>query len=280
MFQRPVSNYRMISPDYFRSMAIPVRRGRAFEPGDRNRQVYIVSESTAAKIWPGEDAIGKHCRKSDEKELFAEVVGIVADTRASMKGEPPLMVYIPYWKNPQGGSSLTVRTTHDPAVIAGAVRSAIWSIDSALPIPEMKTMRRILYESVSQRRFQTMLLAGFALGALLLAAVGIYGVISYSVNRRRNEIGIRMALGADAGDVRNMVLRQGMRPVTAGLVLGIAAALALGRLLQALLFEMRASNPIVLACVVMVLSAAAALACYAPARRATRVDPATALRYD
>ncbi len=145
---------------------------------------------------------------------------------------------------------------------------------------EMKTMRRILYESVSQRRFQTMLLAGFALGALLLAAVGIYGVISYSVNRRRNEIGIRMALGADAGDVRNMVLRQGMRPVTAGLVLGIAAALALGRLLQALLFEMRASNPIVLACVVMVLSAAAALACYAPARRATRVDPATALRYD
>ena len=280
MFQRPVANYRMISPDYFRSMAIPIRRGRAFEPADRNRQVYIVSDSTAAKIWPGEDAIGKHCRKSDEKQPFGEVVGIVADTRTSMKGEPPLMVYIPYWKNPQSGGSLTVRTIHNPAAIAGAVRGAIWSIDSALPIPEMKTMRQILYESVSQRRFQTMLLAGFALGALLLAAVGVYGVISYSVNRRRNEIGIRMALGAGAGDVRSMVLRQGMRPVAAGLALGIACALALGRLLQSLLFEMRPSNPVVLGSVGMVLSAAAALACFAPARRATRVDPATALRYD
>jgi putative ABC transport system permease protein len=280
MFQRPVANYRMISPDYFKSMAIPIRRGRAFETGDRNRPVTIVSESTAAKIWPGEDAIGKHCRRSDKDDPFAEVVGIVADTRASMKGEPPLIVYVPYWKNPQSGGSVTVRTTHDPSTIAGALRNAIWSIDSGLPIPEMKTMRRILYESVSQRRFQTMLLAGFALGALLLAAVGIYGVISYSVNRRRNEIGIRMALGAGAGDVRSMVLRQGMRPVAVGLALGIACALALGRVLQALLFEMRASNPIVLTSVVIVLGAAAVLACYAPARRATRVDPATALRYD
>jgi putative ABC transport system permease protein len=216
----------------------------------------------------------------DDKEPFAEVVGVVADTRTSMKGEPPLMVYMPYWKNPQSGGSLAVRTAQNPAAVASAVRNAIWSIDSGLPIPEMKTMRQILYESVSQRRFQTMLLAGFALGALLLAAVGIYGVISYSVNRRRNEIGIRMALGADAGDVRNMVLRQGMRPVAAGLVVGIACALALGRLLQALLFELHASNPIVLASVVIVLGAAAALACFAPARRATRVDPATALRYD
>jgi putative ABC transport system permease protein len=280
MFQRPVANYRMISPDYFKAMAIPIRRGRAFEPGDRSRPVYIVSESTAAKIWPGEDAIGKHCHRSDKNDPLGEVVGIAADTRTSMKGEPPLMVYMPYWKNPQGGSSLAVRTTNDPKAIAGAVRSAIWSIDSALPIPEMKTMRRILYESVSQRRFQTMLLAGFALGALLLAAVGIYGVISYSVNRRRNEIGIRMALGAGAGNVRNMVLGQGMRPVAAGLVVGIACALALGRLLQALLFEMHASNPIVLASVAIVLGAAATLACFAPARRATRVDPATALRYD
>jgi predicted permease len=280
MFQRPVANYRMISPDIFKAMEIPIRRGRSFEPADRNRQVYIVSESTAARIWPGEDAVGKRFRRSNDKEPFSEIVGVVADTRTSMKGEPPLMVYIPYWKFPQGGGSLAVRTTQNPAAIAGAVRAAIWSIDSALPIPEVKTMRRILYESVSQRRFQTMLLAGFALGALLLAAVGIYGVISYSVNSRRNEIGIRMALGADAADVRNMVLRQGMRPVAAGLLMGIACALALGRLLQALLFEMRASNPIVLASVVIVLGTAAALACFAPARRATRVDPATALRYD
>jgi predicted permease len=280
MFQRPVANYRMISPDYFKAMEIPIRRGRAFEPADRNRQVYIVSESTAARIWPGEDAVGKHCRRSNDKEPLSEVVGVVADTRTSMKGEPPLVVYMPYWKNPQYGGSIAVRTAQSPGAAASAVRSAIWSIDSGLPIPEMKTMRQILYESVSQRRFQTMLLAGFALAALILAAIGIYGVVSYSVNRRRNEIGIRMALGADARDVRNMVLRQGMRPVIVGLVVGIACALALGRVLQALLFEMRPSNPIVLASVVIVLAAAAALACFAPARRATRVDPAIALRYD
>jgi predicted permease len=280
MFQRPVANYRMISPDYFKAMEIPIRRGRAFEAADRNRQVYIVSESTAARIWPGEDAVGKHCRQSNEKEPLGEVVGVVADTRTSMKGEQPLVVYAPFWKNPQYGGSLAIRTTQNPGAAASAVRGTIWSIDSGLPIPEMKTMRQILYESVSQRRFQTMLLAGFALAALALAVIGIYGVISYSVNRRRNEIGIRMALGANAGDVRNMVLRPGMLPVAAGLMAGIACALALGRVLQALLFEMRASNPIVLASVVIVLGAAAAMACFAPARRATRVDPATALRYD
>jgi hypothetical protein len=136
MFQRPVANYRMISPDYFKAMAIPIRRGRAFEPGDRNRPVYIVTESTAAKIWPGEDAIGKHCRRSDKDDPFGEAVGIVADTRTSMKGEPPLMVYVPYWKNPQAGSSLAVRAAQNPAAIAGAVRGAIWSIDSGLPIPK------------------------------------------------------------------------------------------------------------------------------------------------
>ena len=280
MFQRPVANYRMISPDYFRAMGMPIRQGRAFEPTDRNKEVVIVSESTAARIWPGEDAVGKHCRASDDKDALAEVIGVTADTRTSMKGAPPLMVYLPYWKKPQGGSALTVRTTGDSVIAAAAVRGAIWSIDSALPIPEMKTMRQVLYESVSQRRFQTLLLAGFAISALLLAAIGIYGVISYSVNRRRNEIGIRMALGADANRVRAMVLRQGMRPVTLGLIAGIAGALALGRLLEALLFEMRPNDPRVLAAVAVVLAGSAALACYAPARRATQVDAAVALRYD
>jgi putative ABC transport system permease protein len=280
MFQRPVANYRMISPDYYRAMGMPIRRGRAFEPTNRNREVVIVSESAAARIWPGEDAVGKHCRASDDKDALAEVIGVTADTRTSMIGAPPLIVYMPYWKKPQGGSALTVRTTGDPVVAAAAVRGAIWSIDSGLPIPEMKTMRQVLYESVSQRRFQTLLLAGFAISALLLAAIGIYGVISNSVNRRRNEIGIRMALGADASRVRAMVLRQGMRPVALGLIAGIAGALALGRLLEALLFEMRPNDPRVLVAVAIVLAVSAALACYAPARRATQVDPAIALRYD
>jgi predicted permease len=278
MFQRPVANYRYISPDYFQAMGIPIRRGRSFEAADQNRHVYIVSESTAARIWPGEDALGKHMRTSNDKDSLAEIVGIVSDTRTSMTGVPPLMVYAPFWKNVQFGSSIAIRTSQDLASAGGAVRSAIWSLDSQLPIPEMKTMRRILLDSVSQRRFQTLLLGGFALAALALAGIGIYGVISYSVNRRRNEIGIRMALGADAGHVRKMVLREGMRPVLLGMAAGIAGAIGLGRALRALLFEMQPGNPAVLAGVAIVLAAAAALACMAPARRATRVDPAIALR--
>ena len=141
-------------------------------------------------------------------------------------------------------------------------------------------MQRIISDSVSERRFQTTLLAAFALAALLLAAVGIYGVISYSVNRRRNEIAIRMALGARSAEVNRMVLGQGMRPVATGLVIGIGVALALGRLLKAMLFEIQPADPLVLVGVVVVLGAAAALACFAPARRATRIDPAISLRYE
>jgi predicted permease len=281
MFQRPVANYRFISPDYFAALEIPIRAGRAFQLADRNRPVVVISATTAARIWPGANAVGKHMRGGDETDPMAEVVGVVADTRTGMKGDaPPLMVYRPYWTRLESGASLAIRTAQEPAAAASVVRNAIWSVDSQLPVPEMKTMQRMISDSVSERRFQTALLAGFALAALLLAVVGIYGVISYSVNRRRNEIAIRMALGAHASDVSRMVLLQGMRPVAIGLAIGIATALALGRLLRALLFEIRPSNPLVLASVVLVLSAAAALACLAPARRATRVDPATSLRYE
>ncbi|MBZ5611833.1 MAG: ABC transporter permease [Acidobacteriia bacterium] len=282
-FQRPVANYRSVSPDYFTTLEIPIVRGRAFQPADRDRNVVIVSARTAARIWPHEDAIGKHIRRGNDSEPFSEVVGIAADTRADMQGDPPLMVYRSYWKahnSMVANQSVVIRTAQDAGSMAAAVRKAVWAIDSDLPVPEMKTMRQIVTASVAQRRFQTMLLGGFALAALLLAVIGIYGVISYAVNRRRNEIGIRMALGADAGQVSRMVLGQGMRPVAIGLLVGLAAALALGRLLGALLFEIQPGNPVVLASVALVLGAAAALACYIPARRATGVDPATVLRYE
>ena len=281
VFERPFANYRFISLDYFAALGIPIRAGRAFQPADRNRPVVVVSSTTAARIWPRANAVGKHMRGGGEKDPMAEVVGVVADTRTGMKGDPPpLMVYMPYWERLESGASLAIRTAQEPGAAASAVRNAIWSVDSQLPVPEMKTMQRIISDSVSERRFQTTLLAGFALAALLLAAVGIYGVISYSVNRRRNEIAIRMALGARSAEVNRMVFGQGMRPVAAGLVIGIGAALALGRLLKAMLFEIRPADPLVLVGVVVVLGAAAGLACFAPARRATRVDPAISLRYE
>jgi predicted permease len=281
IFERPVANYRFISPDYFAALEIPIRAGRPFQPADRNHPVVVVSATTAARIWPGEDAVGKHMRRSNASEPMAEVVGVVADTRTGMKGDPPpLMVYIPYWSDNEPGASLAIRTAQEPAAAASAVRSAIWSVDLDLPVPEMKTMQRIISDSVSERRFQTTLLAVFALAALSLALVGIYGVISYSVNRRRNEIAIRMALGARPAQVTRMVLGQGMRPVAAGLVIGIGVALALSRLLEAMLFEIRPGDPLVLGSVGAVLGASAALACFAPARRATRVDPAISLRYE
>ena len=281
VFQRPVANYRFISPDYFSALEIPIRAGRAFQSADRNRPVVVVSATTAARIWPGANAVGKHMRRSNASEPMAEVVGVVADTRTGMKGDPPpLMVYMPYWSYNESGASLAIRTAQEPAAAARAVRKAIWSVDSELPVPEMKTMQRIISDSVSERRFQTTLLAAFALAALALALVGIYGVISYSVNRRRNEIAIRMALGACAAQVNRMVLGQGMRPVATGLVIGIGVALALGRLLKAMLFEIRPADPLVFVGVVVVLGAAAALACLAPARRATRIDPAISLRYE
>jgi putative ABC transport system permease protein len=284
VFQRPIANYRAISPAYFAAMQIPILRGRTFEPGDAERDVVMVSGQTAARIWPGEDPIGKRIRRGNDEEPFSVVIGVAGDTRAQMQGEPPLMVYQNYWKTKNSvgttNPSLVIRTAQDPRSTAAAVRNAIWAIDSDLPVPEMMSMRQVMDASVAQRRFQAMLLGGFALAALLLAVVGIYGVISYSVNRRRNEIGIRMALGAQAANVRGMLLRQGMRPVAIGLAIGLAAALALGRLLGALLYEIRPSDPLVLGGVAVALSAAAALACYLPARRVTAVDPATVLRYE
>jgi putative ABC transport system permease protein len=284
VFQRPLGNYRIISPDYFRVMEISIIQGRAFEPADRDRDVEIVSARTAARIWPGQNPIGKRIRRGSDREPFAEVIGVAADTRAAIALDSPLMVYRTYWKTHNSGTtrnfSLVIRTSQNPESAATAVRNAIWAIDSELPVPEITSMRQVIHASVAQQRFQTTLLGAFALAALLLAVVGIYGVISYSVNRRRNEIGIRMALGAQTRDVNAMVLRQGMRPVAIGLVVGLAAALALGRLLGALLYEIRPSNPAVLVSVAVALSAAAALACYIPARRATAVDPAAVLRYE
>jgi ABC-type antimicrobial peptide transport system permease subunit len=168
----------------------------------------------------------------------------------------------------------------DPRGIAAALRTAVWEVDSEVPVPEIKTMQQVMSESVAQRRFQMTLVMVFAAAALALAGLGTYGVVSYTVTRRRAEMGIRLALGADRANVLKMVLRQGMTPVVAGLAAGIAVALAVGHLLESLLFQVNARDPITIAAVTALLLAVAAAACGIPARRASRLDPVTALRFE
>jgi putative ABC transport system permease protein len=173
-----------------------------------------------------------------------------------------------------------LRTSMEPRVLAKEIRSAAWSIDPDTVVGEVRTMQNVVSDSVGQRRFQMWLITGFAASALFLACVGIYGVVSWSVSRRKNEIGIRMALGAQAGDVHRMVMAQALRPVAGGLIAGVAAAFALGRVLNGVLFGVRARDPLTIAVVAGVLSMVAALAGYIPSRRAVRIDPLEALRHE
>ena len=260
-------------------MGVPLLRGRVFEAADRQRRVGILSAATAERLWPGQNPLGK--KFQDGESPFAEVVGVVGDVRASgLQKAPTLTMYFPYWQKDERDMSLALRTATDPASLSGAVRAEIRKLDSDLPIPEFRTMRQIVSASVAQRRFQLTLVVLFAGIALVLASLGIYGVVSYSVEQRRGEMGIRMALGATAPGLRSLVLRQGLAPVLAGLAGGVAGAVAVGRMLQGLLFGVRATDPVTLAGVALVLFAVAAAACYVPARRVTRGDPLSALRYE
>jgi len=278
MFERPMVNVRFVSPDYFKTLRIPFREGRPFDDSQRNRNVVIVSEGTARRLWPGRSPLG---RRMLDIERIEEVVGVTADVRStSLDKDPVLIVYLPYWQRPRLSAALLVRTAMDPRGIAAGVREAIHQVDTDVPVPEMQTLQEVMSDSVAQRRFQMMLVMLFAAAALALAGFGIYGVVSYSVARRRTEMGIRMALGAGTGGLQRMVVWQGIRPVVAGLVVGIAGALAAGRILSSLLFQVSARDPLTIGGVALVLLAVSVVAALAPARRATRVDPMKALRFE
>jgi predicted permease len=280
LLSRPLADRRLISEDYFRALGIPLVQGSFFDRGDK-RLAAIVSADTAARAWPGQNPLGKRFHMGDADQPLIEVIGVVADIRSSgLQKAPPMTAYLPYWQRDQRDMSLVVRTAMDPAAVAGAVRSAIRQLDSELPVPQFRTMREIVAASVAQRRFQLNMVMAFAAIGLVLASLGIYGVVSYSVEQRRGEMGIRMALGASAGSLRTLVLRQGLAPVAIGLVAGIAASLALGQVLRGLLFGIRLTDPLTLAGVAAVLLAVASLACYVPALRVTRADPLNALRYE
>jgi len=282
MMERPLADIRGVNPDYFATMNIPLRRGRFFADADGENKVAVVSTLTADHLWPGQNPLGKRFKIGDPDGPFVQVAGVVGDVRgAKLDRTPGLTIYVPYWQRRTfGGPSLAVKTGVEPLMVSSSVRNAIHHIDAELPVGHFETMQEVVGESMAQRRFQMDLVLIFACTALLLAALGIYGVISYSVALRTNEMGIRMALGACSADILKMVLRQAMMPVATGACVGLAAFLIAGRLLSGLLYGVSPVDGVTIASVLVILSGIAALASMVPARRASRVNPTVALRYE
>jgi len=269
-----------ITPQYFKVMGIPLLQGRDFTAEDgSNKEVLslIVSETFAHVYWPNQNPIGKRFRPG-ENNPFGTVVGVVADVRSKMQGDMRPAFYFPHRYIGMPGLVLVVRTAGQPDDFARTLRSQIQAIDPQLPVYNTRTMSQVISNVNAQPRFETGLLGLFSIVALLLAAVGIYGLMAYAVLLRKRDIGVMMALGARAEDIRNMILKQGMQPVSLGVAIGLAGSLALTRLLKNSLFGVSATDPFTLAVAAPVLVAVAFAACYLPALRATKVDPSITLR--
>ncbi|HXW55047.1 MAG TPA: ABC transporter permease [Candidatus Cybelea sp.] len=277
---RPVLQFRTVSLGYFRTMGIALLEGRSFTPDDWKLQnVVVINETMKRRYWPEGDALGKRINLCSlaPTPCWSTIIGIVADVRQfGLESVPTSDAYFTGSWTPY----VVIRTASAPDALAGAVREAIYKVDPSLPVSQIMTMDDLLSDSVSARRFSSALVGLFALLALLLAAVGIYGVMSYVVRQRTHEIGIRMALGAKPEDVRKMVVGRGAKLAILGVALGWGGALALGRVFSTVLFDVKSSDPWTFATVALLLTAVALAACYVPARRAMRVDPMVALRYE
>jgi len=275
--------YLAATPDYFHTLQIPLIAGRSFTDQDveNTTKVVIVNETTARKLWPGQSPIGKRITIWPDEKFTREIVGIVGETKASLVNEPGEQMYVPYAQDSSWGSmSFVVRTSGDPANAAAAVRNEIRSLDKGAPVFNVRPMNDVLATSVAPRRTPMLLLSAFAGAALLLAIIGIYGVTAYYVTQRTQEIGIRMALGAQMSDVLKLVLKGGMGLALFGIVAGLAGAFMLTRWMTTLLFGVKPTDALTFIAVSICLLATALLACYIPARRATKVDPLVALRYE
>ena len=280
----PWASWRMIAGDYFETMGVPLLRGRTFTDQDEigNPWRVVVSHRVAERLWPGEDPIGRTMilwKGQDNDE--AEVIGVVGDMRErGLAADPTLATYLPYRGGGWTPIHVIVHTAGEPAAAVPLLRAALRGVDSNLPLSNVQTLDEVVSESVASMRFVTMLLGSFAGVALLLALAGIYGVIAYSVSRRTAEIGVRLALGASHASVLRLIVGQGMRPVLAGVGAGLAGAFALSRLMESLLFGVTAADPLTYAAVAVLLTSAAVVSCYLPARQALAVDPVSALRDD
>ena len=279
------ADYATVSPEYFATMRIPLLRGRLFSNQDStsNPKVAIISETLARRYFPDKDPLGRQMKFGfpPNTDVSREVVGIVGDVRdAALSRQPGPMMYVPFAQAPLYGGEVVVRSSLSASSVASGIREAVNSIDKNLPVTDVESLNDAVGKSISQERFRTFLLGSFSAIALLLAAIGIFGVISYSAAQRTHEIGIRMALGADRRDVLRLILGQGTRLALYGLGIGVIAAILLTRLMSSLLYTVSAKDPVTFASVMIILLSVALIACYIPARRAMRVDPIVALRHE
>ncbi len=281
----PAADWRAISPDYFNVMGIRLMNGRAFSASDRKgtSEVIIINEVMAKRYWPGESALGKRIMiyDSGEPRPWREIVGIVSNIHHfNLKDEPNPEMYVPHLQRPQSSLTLVSHLTTNQQSVIPAIREAVLALDKDQPVYNIRMMNQLVSESLATSK-ATMLLVGiFAVIALLLAAIGIYGVMAYVVAQRTNEIGIRLALGARSGDVLKMVVKQGMTTALVGIGFGLAAAVAVTRLMEKLLYNVNGTDPLVFVAVSLILTGVALVACLVPARRASKVDPMVALRYE
>jgi putative ABC transport system permease protein len=275
------ANFNLASPGYFRALGVPLVSGRQFDERDASGapEVVVVNETMARRFWPDEDPLGKRLRIANNP--WRTVVGVVADVKNDgLSAEPKPEMFYPLLQSPLPFMTLVVRTDTDPKTLAAAVGREVRAVDADEPVYDVKTMDERLAESVSPQRLTTLLVGVFAALAMTLAGVGIYGVISYSVAQRTREMGVRMALGAQKGDVLKLVLRQGLLLALAGVLIGLAGAFALTRVMSGLLYGVSVTDPATFAGVAVMLTAVALVACLVPALRAARVDPMVALRYE
>lgn len=275
-------NYFAITPGYFKAMGIPLIRGRDFANMDRPGapRVAVISQSLAQQYFPGEDPIGKRLSVTNGDTLWREVVGVVGDIKnESVDQVTQPQFYEPFAQSPFTSLNLSVRTSlADPSTLAASIRREVYGFDADQPVTALEPMTKMVAHSMEQQRFSATLFAVFSILALVLAALGIYGVMAYAVSQRTNEFGVRVAIGAGRSDILALVLGDASRLVALGLGAGILGALAAGRIVQSLLFDTNPRDPVVLSAITLVLAAVAFVACLIPARRATKVDPMVALR--
>ncbi len=278
----PQVQFNTAMPNYFETIGIPFIQGRVFSDQDQTKTpaVFIINQTMARRFWPNQDPLGKQVTLAEDGTT-GTVVGVVGDAKQYLVDEDPRpQLYVPYSQNPGIFATVVIRTTVEPLSLSESVHQAVWKVDPDQPMWKIRTVEFLVNRSVADRKFLMALMGIFATLALVLTMIGLYGVISYLVNQRTQEIGVRMALGAQVGQILGMVLKQGMTLVLIGVALGLAASWLITRLMSRLLYQVSATDPLTFAGIPLLLTAVALLACYLPARRATKVNPLVALRYE